>query len=111
MINIADISKAQVLAALFNASQPLGLGFLAKGVQDPMSEEDAQVILNQGYLYFDYLRGRVMKVDLSDNQLDPWLYDRDNGGGAALRALEPLLKEKALAPCTDDPCHVCDNQA
>jgi hypothetical protein len=28
-----------------------------------------------------------MKVDLSKDAFDPWLYDRDNGQGAAARAL------------------------
>jgi hypothetical protein len=41
-------------------------------------------------VYFDYLRGRVMKVDLSKDAFDPWLYDRDNGAGAAERAVSRL---------------------
>jgi len=32
-----------------------------------------------------------MKVNLSGNELDPKLYDRDNGEGAAERAILTLL--------------------
>lgn len=34
-------------------------------------------------LYFDYLKGRVMKVDLSKDEIETAMYDRDNGQGAA----------------------------
>ena len=43
--------------------------------------------------YFDYLKGRVMKVDLSGNELDPYLYDRDNGEGAAERVVSGLTPD------------------
>jgi hypothetical protein len=75
-----------VLAKLYNVSKPQGMGFLHYDHQD-MTIEEAQKILDSGITYFDYLKGRVMKVDLSDNELDPWLYDRENGRGAAARAI------------------------
>lgn len=94
-INIAGLDKAEVLAALYNASRPLGMGFLNATAGD-MSAEEARKYVDQGVkseLYFDYLQGRVMKVDLAEDSLDPRLYDRDNGPGAAERALAPLLNE------------------
>lgn len=34
--------------------------------------------------YFDYLFGRVMKVEIPESgEMETWLYDRDNGDGAA----------------------------
>lgn len=58
MVNIKGLNKAKVLAALYNASKPLGLG---------------------------------MKVDLSsDEEFDDWLYDRDNGVGAAQKAVNSI---------------------
>lgn len=42
--------------------------------------------------YFDYLNGKVLKVDLSTDELDTFLYNRDNGPDAAEKALEPLLE-------------------
>ncbi len=89
MIDIGD-RKAAVLAALYNNSKPLGMGILHF---DPtrMSSGDAQILLDDGQTYFDYLKGRVMKVDLSGDSLDPFLYDRDNGEGAAARAVEGIV--------------------
>ena len=85
MINIAQADKAAVLAALYNASRPLELGILHFD-PTPMTTEQAREILAE-YTRFDYLQGRVMKVDLSGTKLDPRLYDRDNGLGAAAAAL------------------------
>lgn len=87
MIDLKGKNKAEVLAKLYNASRPLGLGFLQADGKD-MTEAEAQEILDSGQTYFDYIKGRVMKVDLSGDELDPCLYDRDNGQGAAAAALD-----------------------
>lgn len=97
-IDITRLDKAEVLAALFNASKQQGMGFLDSTGARPMSVEDARQYTELGgEQYYDYLRGRVMKVDLSKDQLDPWFYDRDNGQGAAERALKPLLAKQKVA--------------
>ena len=93
MIDISKLSKVQVLVALYNASQPLGTGFLHYDPA-PMSEEEADDLLEQS-TYFDYVKGRVMKVDLSKSEFDPRLYDRDNGQGAAQRAISGLTQRGA----------------
>lgn len=62
MINIAGMDKAEVLAALYNASKPLGLG-IYHYTPDDITVEEARELL--------------------------WLYDRDNGNGAALRVIYP----------------------
>jgi len=86
-INLEGLDKAAVLAALYNAAKPQGMGFLHYDPK-PMSVEEAQELLPQGD--FDYLKGRAMKVDLSGDQLDTWGYDRDNGEGAAQQAIDSL---------------------
>jgi hypothetical protein len=86
MIPPVGLNKAEVLAKLYNASKPLEMGFLQFTPGD-MSVELAQSLLDNGQTYFDYLQGRVMKIDLQYDHLDPRLYDRDNGEGAAKRAL------------------------
>jgi hypothetical protein len=60
-----------------------------------MTTQEAQTILDQcgSNLYFDYFKGRVMKIDLSKNEVDTRLYNRDNGQGAAEEAIEKLLKK------------------
>ena len=91
IVSLEGKDKAAVLASLYNASKPLGMGFLQYDPQ-PMTVEEAQELLDK-YDYFDYLKGRVMKVDLSGDELDPYLYDRDNGPGAAARAIEATQEE------------------
>lgn len=92
MVSIKGLSKASVLAALYNCSHPLGLGFL-QYTPENMTEQEASELLKHRD-YFDYLKGRVMKVDLSgDDSFDERLYDRDNGIGAAQRAVDSI-KEK-----------------
>ena len=88
-IDIKGMDKGKILAALYNASQPLGLGFL-QATPENMTVEEARG-LTEEYAYFDYLKGRVMKVDLSGDMLNPYLYDRDNGQGAARKALEGII--------------------
>lgn len=87
-IDISKKDKAEVLAALYNASKPLGLGYLHFDPR-PMSKEEARQLLAET-TYFDYLKGRVMKVRLDGTTLDERLYDRDNGPGAAERAIAQL---------------------
>jgi hypothetical protein len=88
MINIAGMNKAEVLMKLFNRSKQQGLGFLDTRGAKNMSLDDAKACISETpRLYFDYLFGRVLKVDLSKDSFDPWLYDRDNGEGAAERAI------------------------
>jgi hypothetical protein len=92
-IDIKSVSKAKVLAALYNASRPQGMGFLHFEPK-PMTEEEAKELLKHDS-YFDYLKGRVMKVDLSGDTLEECLYDRDNGHGAAYEALKSLLETQS----------------
>ena len=91
VIDISKKDKAAVLAALYNSSRPLGLGFLHFNPA-PMTLEEARELLKFSS-YFDYVKGRVMKVDLSGDTLDTWLYDRDNGEGAAARAIASVADE------------------
>jgi hypothetical protein len=95
MISINGLDKAAVLAALYNSSRPQGLGFLRATPGDMTRDEARQVIIDgddHGHrdLYFDYVKGRVLKVDLGGDTFDPCLYDRDNGEGAAERVIETL---------------------
>lgn len=82
MINIKGLDKARILVALHRRSRTQGMGFLHPENDKPLTIEEAQALLAQE-TYFDYLRGRVMKVRIEGNLLDPRLYDRDNGEGAA----------------------------
>ena len=88
-IDISKKDKAEVLAALYNASKPVSRGWMQFNSM-PMSVEEARILLERTS-YFDYIKGRVIKVDLSGNELETWLYDRDNGDGAAARVLSQVV--------------------
>lgn len=90
-IDISKLDKAEVLAALYNNSKQQGMGFLDTRGRGQLTKEQAAELLKHS-TYFDYLHGRLMKVQLNGDMLDPWLYDRDNGDGVAARALESLAE-------------------
>ena len=90
VVDVSDLVKADVLVALFCASAQQGMGLLDPIGKSGMSRMHAQEYLDDGQTCFDYLRGRVLKVDLSGDSFCPRLYDRDNGEGAAARAIEML---------------------
>ena len=87
-VNIKGLDYAAVLAALFNASKQQGMGFLHAEGRQEMTKEEAREILTQQDS-FDYLRGRVMKLTIEDDMY-VGLYDRDNGKGAAARAISSV---------------------
>jgi len=98
MIDIKGLNKARVLLALYNGSHVLGMGALAaKG--EPLTLAECETLIAEArfsvrqdphrkeVLYFDYLFGRVLKVDIGGDFLDERLYDRDLGFGAAENAI------------------------
>lgn len=85
VVNISNKDKAEVLVALYNNSHPHGLGFLQYN-PEPMTIEQARELLQQTTC-FDYLGGRVMKISLESDTVHTWGYNRDNGDGAAERAI------------------------
>ena len=91
-INISKMDKIEVFRALYNKAKTQGMGIFQFEPSD-MSREEAESIFNQSNdKYFDYVKGRVMKVDLSGDILDTRLYDRDNGEGKAQMVIEILGK-------------------
>lgn len=87
-MDISHLDKAEVLAALYNGSKQQGMGFIHPRGQSPLSADEAQALLDrQGSTYFDYLHGRILKINLSGDELDTRLYNRDNGPGAAEAAI------------------------
>ena len=94
-MDITGLDRSAVLAALYNAARPQGMGFLAFD-PTPMGREEAQEILGGLPLrdaYIDYLKGRVMKIDVTRDSLDTHLYNRDNGPGAAEAAIRAMVGE------------------
>lgn len=104
-INIAGIDKAELFAALYNHAKPLGMGMLHYD-PTPLTKESAQELMGQGDdtkrmfgmsrggLYFDYVKGRPLKINLEGDEMDTWLYNRDQGDGAAERIVAELRAKK-----------------
>jgi hypothetical protein len=95
MVDITGLDKAAVLAALYNNSKPLGMGYRHFDPAD-MTTEQARAILEK-QTNFDYLKGRVMKIEFIGNSLDEWDYDRDNGRGACERVVNNVRQMKEVA--------------
>ncbi|MFI3241592.1 MAG: hypothetical protein R3Y43_03400 [Alphaproteobacteria bacterium] len=100
-ISIKGLNKVFAFKALYDGANQLGLGFLnplgaagtGMSIADAIIEvEEAKKYSYRGQISFDYVNGRVMKVDIGKDEFDPWLYDRDNGEGAAAKAIEYAYK-------------------
>lgn len=99
MIDIKGLNKAEVLKALYDGSHIQGMGFMQAVPEGYVTVEHCQQLLDDtGYPYFDYLYGRVMKVDLSKDEFDERLYDRDNGRGAAAKIIDRLKRKGGVTP-------------
>lgn len=86
MVDISGLDKAQVLAALYNAARPQGMGFMHYD-PTPMTAEEALFLVGR---YCDYVKGRVMKIEMTGDDVDTRLYNRDNGEGAAEMVIDSL---------------------
>ncbi len=95
-ISIVDLDKAEVLAALFNGARAQGAGFIHYS-NVPMTALEARSLIEKN-TRFDYVQGRVLKVNLSGDSFDPWLYDRDNGMGAAKLVIDLLRATGMVNP-------------
>jgi len=80
-MDISGLDKAELLVALFNGAHQQGLGKLQDD-SGGLTIDEAKVGLGNTS-YFDYVKGRVLKVDLSSDKMRTDLYNRDNGPGAA----------------------------
>ena len=104
-VSMEGLDRAAVLAALYNNSYSAGLGVLhysatGMSVEEAAAELDRQEswLAERGGAndspYFDYLQGRVMKIEIPKDgkELNTWGYDRDNGEGAVAKVIAELRK-------------------
>lgn len=90
-MKIAHLNKGEVLAALYNGAKSQGMGFPHYDNKKMTATEADELLEVCGDdLYFDYLKGRVMKINLAGDEIDTRLYNRDNGDGAAEKAIAGL---------------------
>ena len=103
MVSIKGLDKAEVLKTLWDNSHPQGMSYIGllklEGKKFTL-EHARDLIKNTPNLYFDYVYGHVIKCDISGDEFDERLYDRDCGGGAAQRAIDKLTKEIEMVNTT-----------
>ncbi len=87
-VSIKGLDKAVVFAALYNRAKAQGMGFTQYD-PEPMAAEQAQENIGE-FGYFDYVLGRVMKIDLSGDEVSTGGYNRDNGQGAVEEIIAEL---------------------
>ena len=88
-MDIKGLDKAKVLYGLWLGSKEQGNSWMGRF---PLTEEYCKKLLEYT-TYFDYLAGRVIKVDFSTDDLDLQWYDRDNGEGAGENAILEYLTQ------------------
>jgi hypothetical protein len=97
-VNIQGLDKAAVLKALHDGASAFGMGLYSDLGRDMTLAEAAEYtngsaddfFHRSAGLRFDYVRGRPIKADITDDTFDPWLYDRDAGQGQAERVIASL---------------------
>lgn len=108
-ISIKGLDKATLLARLVNFATPKGNGLFVANADQRMSVKDATLLiaerreaclqrspsltpaaLDRYVLSFDYVWGRPIKLDLSGDDIDPYLYDRDAGDMAAATVVDKI---------------------
>ena len=84
MVDITGLDKVELLHELWKGSRS-ALFFKIRGIPPPeFDAEEAKIVVTD---YIDYFDGRMIKCDISGNQADPGLYDRDFGAGAFQRVV------------------------
>lgn len=115
-VDISGIDKGVLLARLFNGSYARGMGILQAG-RGPsvMTDEQGKRLVeatlegefahdnammfptikrHEPKLYFDYLFGRPLKINIGGDEMDSWGYDRDNGGDGTLQAIVDKIRSE-----------------
>lgn len=95
-MNIKHLKKEYVLAALYNSSKAQGMGIFQADNKAMTPTEAKQILDESPNKYFDYLKGRVMKIDLSTDEVNFRLYDRGLGEGAGERAVMGIGTTEAI---------------
>lgn len=72
-VNIAGLDKVMLLEHMWQNTYPRGRGML-QGLL-PFNRAQASTAVTG---YIDYFQGRPIKSDISGDEVDPYLYDRDS---------------------------------
>jgi len=93
--NISDLDKAELLVALYRRAKNQGMGMFFSNYDFVMDTEKAKQILDKS-LDIDYINGKILKVCLAGDELDTYLYNRDNGFNAAEDVIQALRSNSEI---------------
>lgn len=88
MLSITGVDKVELLRKLWEKKKPAVFFAYHPHVPVPTFDDDLARKAVTGYI--DYFQGRCIKTDLSQDEADPRVYDRDEGEGAFKRVLANL---------------------
>ena len=93
-IDITGLDKVKLLTVLWHSAKSFAMtpGSVA-GFAEMLSKDKAEDILNQNNGYVDYFKGRPIKIDFSQNKINPRMYDRDAGEGKCAEVVMKLRFE------------------
>jgi len=87
-ISIKGLNKIALLKALWENMRPAAFFNSFDVILAPPFDVKAAEKAVKSYI--DYFNGRCIKCDLSGDEVDPWLYDRDAGAGAFQKIVDGL---------------------
>jgi hypothetical protein len=87
LINISGLDKVKLLHELWNR-QIVASYFAINGATPPAFDEEAAIDAVKKPI--DYFSGRLIKADLSQDNVNPGQYDRDAGEGRFARIVSDL---------------------
>ena len=88
-IDISGLDRVELLLRLWTNMKPAAF-FAMSGRPSPSFDESAAKKVVGDYI--DYFQGRAIKTDLSKDEVNPRLYDRDAGSGTFKRVVESMRK-------------------
>lgn len=94
LISIRGIPKADLLEALWHRSKPAAWFADSKMPAPVFDRHSAVADAKRTGWRLDYIKGRVIKSDLSGDKVNPWGFDRDNGNGAFEECVAALRARK-----------------
>lgn len=89
-ISIKGLDKVELLKRLWSQQIP---GFLFALCGLPKPEFMMEQAKNAVQKHIDYFCGCAIKTDLSRDEIDPYLYDRDAGQGTFAQIVENMRNE------------------
>lgn len=86
-INIENIDKLLLLKMLWEKSKYAAFHNQSNFMKPQWDDALAEKAITK---YIDYFQGKIIKLDLSKNIIDPYLYDRDNGKNTFVNVINSI---------------------